>query len=165
MITLRPATSDDCALLRGWEKQPHVIESGATNDDWMWETELLVKHEWREQLIAQLDGRPIGYLEIIDPSLESSHYWGDIGPGHRALDIWIGEPDCIGRGHGTTMMRLAINRCFANDEVHTILVDPLASHMRAHRFYEKLGFRKTDRRYFGDDDCCVYALRRADWAS
>jgi hypothetical protein len=78
------------ALLRHWDEQPHVIASDP-NDDWQWETELGKSPGWREQLIAQLDGRPIGFVQIIDPACEESHYWGEVPHGLRAIDIWIGE--------------------------------------------------------------------------
>jgi aminoglycoside 6'-N-acetyltransferase len=44
--------------------------------------------------------------------------------------------------------------------VKAILVDPLASNTRAHRFYERLGFVAVGRRTFGTDDCMVYRLER-----
>lgn len=159
MIELRPATIDDLELLRHWDEQPHVI-AATGDDDWGWDEELLLHREWREQLIAELDGRPIGYLEIIDPAREDTHYWGDVGPDLRAIDIWIGEEDDLGRGYGTEMMRLALARCFADPGVTAVLIDPLASNVRAHRFYERLGFRFVERRRFGEDDCFVYRLER-----
>lgn len=161
-LTLRPATPADAPLLRQWDEQPHVIASDP-NDDWQWETELGKPHDWREQLIAELDGRPIGYLEIIDPAREDSHYWGEVGPDLRAIDIWIGEADELGKGHGTKMMQLALERCFSDPAVNAILIDPLASNTRAHRFYGRLGFRFLEIRRFGADECRVYRLAREDW--
>jgi aminoglycoside 6'-N-acetyltransferase len=38
------------------------------------------------------------------------------------------------------MMELAFESCYADPAVTAILVDPLASNRRAHRFYERLGF-------------------------
>ena len=56
---------------------------------------------------------------------------------------------------------MAIERCFADPAVAAILIDPLAANTRAHRFYERLGFRRVDRRVFaGVDDCLVYRLDR-----
>lgn len=135
------------------------------NDDWQWEIELGRHPDWREQLIAEADGRPIGFLQIIDPVREESHYWGEVEENLRAVDIWIGEAADLGRGYGTAMMRLALARCFADPQVVAVLVDPLASNTRAHRFYERLGFRFVERRRFGADECCVYRLERADWAA
>lgn len=52
---------------------------------------------------------------------------------------------------------------FAEPAVTAVLVDPLVSNQRAHRFYERLGFQRRDRRQFGPDDCYVYRLDRSDW--
>lgn len=161
-IRLRDATPGDLALLQHWDTQPHVLAADP-NDDWGWETELRRSPDWREQLIAELDGRPIGFVQIIDPAREDGHYWGDVEPHLRAIDIWLGEPADLGRGYGTRLMHDAIARCFAAPDVTAILIDPLASNTRAHRFYERLGFRFVERRRFGSDDCSVYRLERADW--
>jgi aminoglycoside 6'-N-acetyltransferase len=163
-ITLRPAGIDDLALLRHWDEQPHVIASGVDGDEWQWEAELAKNPAWREFLIAEIDGRPVGFMQIIDPLLEESHYWGEsVAPNLRAIDIWIGEAGDLNKGYGTAMMRQAIERCFAPLEVTAIIIDPLASNRDAHRFYERLGFKFVERRQFDDDDCFVYRLERADW--
>jgi aminoglycoside 6'-N-acetyltransferase len=76
-----------------------------------------------------------------------------LAPGLRAIDIWIGEEDYLGRGLGTEMMRMAISRCFADPSVvDGILIDPMASNDCARRFYERLGFRFVENRKFGDDE-------------
>jgi len=161
-IALRPATPNDLALLRYWDEQPHVIAADPS-DDWNWEVELARTPDWREQLIAELAGRPVGCVQIIDPAREDSHYWGhDVPANLRAIDIWIGEASDLGKGYGTEMMRLAIARSFADPAVTAILIDPLASNTRAHRFYERCGFRFVERRRFGSDDCHVYRLDRDD---
>jgi aminoglycoside 6'-N-acetyltransferase len=139
-----------------------VFLAASGGDDWQWESELQIHRDWREQLIAEVDGRPIGFIEIMDPEREDTQYWGCIEPGHRAIDIWIGEPDARSQGYGTQMMELAIERCFADPSVHTILLDPMDSNTRAHRFYESLGFEYVARRCFGDDACSVYRLRRPE---
>ena len=161
VVTLRPATPEDLEVLRYWDRQPQVI-AGKGEDDWQWETELARKPDWREQLIAEVDGRPIGFVQIIDPAREESHYWGCISADHRAIDIWIGEKDDLGCGYGTRMMQLAIERCFAYPAVTAIVVDPLDANHRAHCFYERLGFEYVVRRCFGEDSCFVYRLARPD---
>jgi aminoglycoside 6'-N-acetyltransferase len=163
MILLRTATINDAPILRHWDAQPHVIASDP-NDDWQWEETLAEPLPWRQQFLAERAGRPLGFLEIMDPSGDPDRYWGEVGAGLRAIDIWIGEPDCLGRGYGTQMMEQAIARCFSDPDVTAILVDPLASNTRAHRFYERLGFQFVEARRFGLDDCLVYRLTRPDAA-
>ncbi len=159
MINLRLATINDLDLLQHWDKQPHVMNSDP-NDDWGWEVELNKYPDWREQLIAEINGNPIGFIQIIDPAREESHYWGDIALNLRAIDIWIGEEANLGKGYGTSMMQLALERCFSHPEVSAVLIDPLANNIRAHRFYERLGFQFIETRHFGEDECRVYQLNR-----
>jgi len=162
-MRLRPATLADLSLLRHWDAQPHVIAATGPDADFEWETELPRNLDWRELLIAEFDGRPIGMVQIIDPAEEETHYWGDEEKNLRAIDIWIGAAADLGRGHGTRMMHLALQRCFANAAVTAILIDPLAGNTRARRFYERLGFRPIERRMFGNDDCMVYRMDREAW--
>ena len=75
-VTVRPATLDDLALLRHWDEQAHVIASDP-NDDWNWAVELGRHPDWREQLIAEVHGRAVAFVQIIDPAREESHYWGE----------------------------------------------------------------------------------------
>lgn len=170
-VTLRPATAADVPLFDAWDKQPHVI--AATSDDpdaqkafedAEWIEEILSDDPASTYFVAEVDGRPIGAMQVIDPMLERTHYWGaDCAPNLRAMDIWIGEPDCLGKGFGTEMMTLAINDAFSDPRVEAIVIDPLNSNTDAHRFYQRLGFRPIGRRLFDDDDCLVHRLDRADW--
>jgi len=158
-LILRPATIRDAKRLRDWDDRPHVLQSDP-DSDWEWETELARAPDWREHLIAEVDGVPIGFMQIIDPAREDSHYWGDVPANLRAIDIWIGEEAYLDQGYGTRMMRMALASCFADPSVAAVIIDPLASNVRAHRFYERLGFRFVERRTFLGDDCFVYRLER-----
>lgn len=161
-VILREACIDDAPLLRHWDEQPHVLESDP-NDDWDWEIELLKTPFWREQLVAEVNGVPIGFVQIINPAQEESHYWGDVSNDLRAIDIWIGEADYLSQGYGTIIMRQAIERCFMANNVTGIIIDPLASNVRAHRFYQRLGFKPVGHRMFGEDNTLVHQLDRADY--
>ena len=154
----------DRGLLDAWDRKPHVLAATGRideDDHFDWALELPRDVDWREFLIAETtEGRPIGVLQIIDPAREETHYWGECEPDLRAIDIWIGEEDDLGRGYGTQMMGLALSRCFASPAVRAVLVDPLASNTDAHRFYERMGFRPVERRWFGEDDCIVHRIDR-----
>ena len=114
-------------------------------------------------MIATLEERPIGFVQIIDPAEEESHYWGSVPINLRAIDIWIGEKEDLGKGYGTKMMNLAIERCFKNSKVTSILIDPSESNVDAIRFYERLGFQFVEKRSFGESDCLVYKITRRNW--
>jgi aminoglycoside 6'-N-acetyltransferase len=169
-ITLRPMSLADVPLLDLWDRQPHVM--AATSDDpdqpkafgdTYWPDELALVGPDCRYLVAELDGRPIGAMQIIDPHTEATRYWGEIEPNLRAIDIWIGTAEDLGKGYGETMMRRAFQICFADPAVTAIVIDPLASNTRAHKFYRRLGFVPEGRRMFGDDDCLVHRLTRLTW--
>ena len=169
-VTLRRATQADAAWLDRWDTDADVIAC-STDDpdatvafaDTEWADELGAQDEYSQWLIGELDGRPIGAMQICDPQLETTHYWGEIAPNLRAIDIWIGAPGDRGKGHGGEMMRLALDLCFTDPRVTGIVIDPLASNERALRFYRRMGFRPVGRRTFGGDDCLVHELTRRDW--
>ena len=162
MMQLRPATIEDLELLLYWDTQQHVIDSDP-DDDWNWEVELDRNPDWREQLIAEFDGVPIGFIQIIDPLEEETHYWGAVAPNLRAIDIWIGEAKNLNKGYGTKMMHLAIERCFHNPAVQKILIDPLKTNTKAHRFYKRLGFVLVEEREFDGRPCFIFELKRSKY--
>jgi aminoglycoside 6'-N-acetyltransferase len=162
-MKLRPATPTDAPMLRSWDTKAHVVAARGDDAFVDWEVDLARHSEFDEWMIAELDGRPIGVMQLIDAAHEEDHYWGDIEEGLAAIDIWIGEETDLGKGYGTTMMRLAIQHCFDKPGMKGVVIDPLASNTRAHRFYERLGFRFVERRMFDDDDCFVLRLDREAW--
>jgi aminoglycoside 6'-N-acetyltransferase len=102
-ITLRPMSLADVPLLDLWDRQPHVM--AATSDDpdqpkafgdTYWPDELALVGPDCQYLVAELDGRPIGAMQIIDPHTEETHYWGQIEPNL----IWIGVAEGLGKGYG-----------------------------------------------------------------
>jgi aminoglycoside 6'-N-acetyltransferase len=169
-LRLRSATLDDVAVLEQWDTDPDVI-AATTDDDTNerafggldWRDQLSHDSDVSYHLIAEVGGRPVGAMQICDPHLEATHYWGDIDPNLRAIDIWIGAEVDRNKGYGREMMRLAHERCFAVPTVTAIVIDPLASNTRAIAFYHRLGYVTVGRRMFGDDDCLVLRLTRAAW--
>lgn len=163
-VKLRWATPEDIPVLQRWDSQPHVVAATGSDAPPDWAEDIGLTSPAFQTLIGERDGRPVGFVQIIDPAEEPTHYWGDCAPDQRAIDIWIGEADCLGQGLGTQMMTQAIERCFAAPGVTAILIDPLATNTDARRFYRRLGFEEVGPRRFGDDDCMVMRLMRAGWA-
>lgn len=172
-VTLRIATSAGIPTLERWDLEPHVISASSDNPDIVkafgeendWAENIAIHQDdvW-EHWIAEVDGKPFGAMMMCDPYAEPTHYWGDVEPNLRALDTWIGDAADRGKGFGEEMMRLGIERCFARPEVTAILIDPLNSNTRAHKFYKRLGFVPVGRQVFNEeDDCLVHRLDRADW--
>lgn len=158
-IILRLATIDDLELLQYWDTQPHVIACDP-DEDWGWETDLKAQYPWQSQMIAELNGRPLGFIQILDPFRDTDQYWGEVEDNLRCIDIWIGEASDLNKGYGTIMMKLALDQCFENPKVEKVLIDPLKTNTSAHRFYQRLGFEFIEERTFGNDQCLVFELTR-----
>lgn len=153
---------DDVGLLVRWDADPDVAAAlGGRGEDWYdWPAELARDVAWRELLIAEEDGRPIGFVQLADAVTEESHYWGDVDSGTWALDIWIGSPDDRGRGLGSAVMRAALDRIFLHHDAETVLIDPQVGNRRAIEFYRRLGFEALGERDFDGDRCLVMRLTR-----
>ena len=160
MVVLRPMRVEDVGLLARWDDDPDVAAAlGGRSADWYdWPAELVRDVPWRELLIAEEDGRSIGFVQLIDASEEESHYWVDVEPGTWALDIWIGSPEDRGRGLGAQAMRAAVARTFEHPGAHTVVIDPKVSNRRAIAFYQRLGFEPVGERDFDGDSCLVMRL-------
>jgi aminoglycoside 6'-N-acetyltransferase len=158
--------ADDVELLVRWDEDPAVAAAlGGRSADWYdWQAELLRDVCWRELLIVEEDGRPVGFVQLVDAAEEESHYWGTVEPGTWALDIWIGSPADRGRGLGTHAMQAAIRRTFERSGAETVVIDPQVSNRRAIAFYERLGFERVGMRDFDGDSCLVMRLRRSTTA-
>ena len=169
-LVLHSAVAADLAVLEAWDRAPDVIlpttamAGAAWAGDHEWPRELAMQSEDYEYFIAELAGRPIGAMLICDPDEEPTHYWGDVEPNLRAVDIWIGAAADRGQGYGSIMMTMAEVICFDGASVTAIIIDPLNTNTRAHVFCQRLGYVPTHRQIFnGEDDCLVHKLTRADW--
>jgi aminoglycoside 6'-N-acetyltransferase len=161
MITVyfRTATPADIPLLDLWDQKPHVSASDP-DDGWGWDRLLGGALAGLETYICEVEGRPVGVVQILDTFVDASRYWGDTGPGFRALDIWIGPEDALGKGYGTAMIHKALSMCFLDATVHTVLIDPLVSNTDAIRFYQRVGFVFLENRWFDESHCAVHRFTR-----
>lgn len=158
-VKLRPATPSDAVMLQRWQKAEHV-QAGLPDLDWDWPEQLREVPDWIEYFIAEYDGKPVGFLELLDPKLETWDYWKVSETGLRALDIWIGEAEYLGRGIGTQMMHQAIDHCFSNPDVKAIILDVLLHNEGAMRLYERIGFKYTHNEVLDGEECRIYRLNR-----
>jgi aminoglycoside 6'-N-acetyltransferase len=165
-IQLRISSYEDIPILKHWDQQEHVLfatgnDSNQFQDPNYWDHELsLCDNNLYQYYIATLDNNPIASVLIIDPALEPTHYWGTIDEGYRAIDIRIGESQNIGKGYGTIIMELVLDKCFEKEEVKGVYIDPLSINLRAIKFYQKLGFEFIENRNFGEDNCDVYFISK-----
>ncbi|BDX05769.1 GNAT family N-acetyltransferase [Planctobacterium marinum] len=161
-MQLRTATLDDLETLQWWHQQAHVVDAGS-DVNYNWERELSRQPEWREQLMAEVDGRAVGFVQIYDPYDDEAHRWGNVTRKLRAIEVWIGDAENLNKGYGTIIMQLAMARCFDNPDVHALLVDPLANNRKAQRFYARLGFKFIETKTIENESCYVLKITREQY--
>ena len=137
----RPMTAADLPLVKGWLAEPHVREWWGDPA----EQYALVSGDLDEpamdQFIVSADGHAFGYLQCYDLTAWNSGF-GTHPEGTRGIDLFIGEPGMIERGHGSGLIR-----AFVEDKLGKgaprIVTDPDPANTRAIRAYEKAGFEKV----------------------
>ena len=136
----RRVEENDLALIARWRTLPHVVEWWGPPDVES-EREKLVDSRialW----IVEHDGRPIAFAQDYDVHGWTPHPFSHLPPGSRGIDQFIGEPDMIGRGHGSAFVRQHVETLFAHG-APAVGTDPHPDNLRARRAYEKAGFTRV----------------------
>jgi aminoglycoside 6'-N-acetyltransferase len=90
--------------------------------------------------IVSFAGRPFAYVQDYPVHAWPQPHLTALPAGSRAIDAFIGEPDMIGRGHGSAFLRLLAER-LRSEGAPVVAIDPGPDNRRARRAYAKAGFR------------------------
>ena len=136
----RRVTSSDLPLLAEWLDSPHVARWWGNPAEELKEIEEHLSSISVEPFIILLDDEPIGYMQSYDIHAEGDHPYRDQPPGTIGIDLSIGDPDLIGKGHGPRIIDAFVRRLF-HDGVPRVVIDPNPANEAAIRAYIKAGFR------------------------
>jgi aminoglycoside 6'-N-acetyltransferase len=136
----RPMTAADLPLIRRWLALPHVREWwGDPHEQYA-----LVRGDLDEpamdQYIFSTAGDSLGYLQCYDLTGWNTGF-GPQPPSTRGIDLFIGEPNRIGRGHGSALIRGFVDNLLQKGAPR-VVTDPDPANSRALRAYENAGFEK-----------------------
>jgi aminoglycoside 6'-N-acetyltransferase len=141
----RAVTKADLPMLAAWLAEPHVAEWWDEGPEELRGIIEAMDSVETEPLIVELDGRPIAYVQSYDPHLEDGHPYQDQPFGTLGMDISIGPPEFVGKGHGSAITRQFTDMLF-EEGAPRVVIDPHPDNLRAIRAYEKAGFRAFDTR-------------------
>jgi aminoglycoside 6'-N-acetyltransferase len=134
-------TRDDLPMVRRWLATPEVVRWWGDADEQF----ALVSGDLDEPAMAQFivarDDRPFGYLQCYDVAAWPEPAFGAQPEGTRGIDQFIGEPDMLGRGHGSAFIRSFVETRLATGTPR-VLTDPDPENRRAIRCYETAGFAR-----------------------
>jgi aminoglycoside 6'-N-acetyltransferase len=170
-----PLGEEDLPLARRWLLEPHVRRwwddysaDGAYPES--------VLERWRKRIRGEqptdmfridMGGRPIGVIQSyrVDDYPEHAAELGGLDEPAFEVDLFIGEPDLIGKGHGAALLREFLREGFDRYRVDYCVIGPSKQNTAAIRSYEKVGFRYL-KDYREDDtkepEHVLLAIRRRD---
>jgi aminoglycoside 6'-N-acetyltransferase len=93
-----------------------------------------------DQFIVAVGDAPFAYLQCYDPAAWPDNGFGPQPRGTRGIDQFIGEPDMIGRGHGSALVRSFVEALLRGGTPR-VITDPNPANARAIRAYEKAGLQ------------------------
>jgi aminoglycoside 6'-N-acetyltransferase len=136
----RPMSSADLPLIRRWLETTEVKRWWGDPDE---QFELVsgdLDHPDMDQFIVSLDGRAFAYIQAYALSTWNQGF-GSHPATTRGIDQFIGEPDMIGRGHGSRFIRFLVDGLLG-EGIPRVVTDPDPANARAVRAYEKAGFQR-----------------------
>jgi aminoglycoside 6'-N-acetyltransferase len=163
---------DEYDLIVRWRNQPHVAEWWSTDDDPTPTTfdRVVESYGPRAAHASRVTGciitvadRPIGYVQFYPWSAEPDEA-REMGvpdaDGSYGLDLFIGDPDMVDRGLGSRTVALLARHLFEERDARSVALLTPVGNGRAHRAYEKAGFRKLKQTLDSD---VVNGERRMSW--
>ena len=113
----RPMTSADLPLVRRWLETPEVARWWGQPDEQYALVSGDLDHPDMDQFIVALGDHPFAYIQCYALSTWNSGF-GAQPPKTRGIDQFIGEPDMIGRGHGSGFIRQFADALAEHREFH-----------------------------------------------
>ena len=143
-------TISDYAHLLQWLTTPEVLEWYEGRDRTFDLADILAEyapggeHERHGTIpgIIELDGGPIGYIQLYDlaDADDADSFDLEDGRGIWSLDLYIGRPDLFGSGIGRAVCRAAAEHLLAVRNAREVVILPYVENERAIASYRAAGF-------------------------
>ncbi len=107
---IRQVTEGDLPLLASWRYQDHVRR-------WWGQPDIEPEAErLRETRVAMwvglAGGRPLAFIQDYAVADWSPHHFDYLPPGSRGMDLYVGEVNALGQGHGAKIVRQHVDHLF-----------------------------------------------------
>jgi aminoglycoside 6'-N-acetyltransferase len=135
----RPATPADLPMLRRWRQSSEVLPWWGPWEHSAAEFAAHLADPAIALWIVEHDGRPFAFVQDYACHAWEDHPFAYLPAGSRGVDLYIGDPEMLDRGHGSALLRQQCDRLFAAG-APAIGTDPHPNNVRARRAYEKAGF-------------------------
>jgi aminoglycoside 6'-N-acetyltransferase len=149
----QPMSAHDLPAVNAWLAAPHVRE-------WWSDEEITLAGEDEpalEQYIVVAGVQPFAYLQCYLQRAYPENGLGTHPPGTRGIDLFIGAPGMLDRGHGSAFIETFVER-LAIGAVPRVIADPNPGNTRAIRAFAKAGFL-SDRRVHTPEGPALLMIR------
>jgi aminoglycoside 6'-N-acetyltransferase len=136
----RPTTARDLPSIRRWLETPEVARWWGRPDEQYALVSGDLDHPDMDQFIVAIGDRAFGYIQCYPLSAWNQGF-GAQPSATRGIDQFIGEPDMIGRGHGSGFIRQFVETLLRSG-IPRVVTDPDPGNGRAVRAYTRGGLSK-----------------------
>ena len=136
----RPMSAGDLSLVQRWLEMPEVVRWWGRADEQYALVSGDLDHPDMDQFIVVLGEQPFGYIQCYPLSTWNQGF-GSQPSATRGIDQFIGEPDMIGRGHGSGFIRQFVDALLGQG-IPRVVTDPDPDNVRAVRACARAGFRR-----------------------
>jgi aminoglycoside 6'-N-acetyltransferase len=135
----RPMTAADLPTIQRWLATPEVVRWWGDPEEQYALVSGDLDHPDMDQFIVAIGEHPFGYIQSYPLSTWNQSF-GAQPPATRGIDQFIGEPDMIGRSHGSGFIRQFVEALLASG-IPRVVTDPDPDNRRAVRAYARAGFQ------------------------
>ena len=140
LYLFRAMTRDDLPVIRRWLETPEVARWWGVPDEQYALVSGDLDHPDMDQFMVALGDQPFGYIQCYALSTWNQGF-GPQPQTTRGIDQFIGEPNMIGRGHGSDFIRQFTDGLLASG-IPRVVTDPDPDNVRAVRAYARAGFQR-----------------------
>lgn len=132
-------TDTDLPTVKCWLTTPEVVRWWGDPAE---QLELL-KEDLGEpsmrQWIVEHHERPFAYVQAYEAHAWPQFHLQHLPSGAQVIDAFIGEPDMLGRGHGSAFLRVLAGMLI-REGAPLVAIDPDVENLRARRAFARAGF-------------------------
>ena len=141
-------------MAAGWLHAPEVVRGWGDPDKQLALLTEDLDEPLMRQWIVEHQGHPFAYVQAYPARAWPQSHLMHLPDGAEAIDAFIGEPDMLGRGHGSAFLRAFAEMLIA-EGAPVVAIDPDVDNHRARCAYARAGFVGNDVVETGDGPAVV----------
>jgi aminoglycoside 6'-N-acetyltransferase len=135
----RMMTDADLPIVERWLKTPEVVRWWGDSGEQLALLKEDIKEPLMRQWVVEYRERPFAYVQAYEAHTWPQVHLQRLPGGAQVLDTFVGEPDMIGRGHGSAFLRWLASM-LSRDGAPLVAIDPDVENLRARRAFARAGF-------------------------